>query len=84
MNITKLMATNVSLKTINVLLQVMEMYGNEFSVSYRTMGKKLGMTHENVRYHFLLLEKAGFVKSEKSKTHQHLHHLNMDKIKELL
>lgn len=78
------MAAEVSLKTINVLLQVMELYGNEFSVSYRTMGKKLGMTHENVRYHFQLLEKAGFVKCEKSKTRQHLHHLNMDKIKELL
>ena len=54
-----LIHSGLTMANVNVLCSVIERYGKEIRLSYRDIGEDLGMTYENVRYHFMALEKLG-------------------------
>lgn len=73
----------ITLSNMLALCKVIEAYGYKFSMSYKQIGNSIGMTYENVRYHFKKLEEVGLISIEHSSTRRLVCNINEDKIKEL-
>lgn len=78
-----LIQSGLTMANVNVLCSVIERYGKEIRLSYRDIGEDLGMTYENIRYHFKALEKLGYLTIEKRSTRKFVFHINMEKANEL-
>lgn len=74
----------LTLTNVLVLCKVVEAYGYDFSVSYKQIGKYIGVSYECVRLHFVKLEKVGLISIEHSSTRKLVCHINEDKVNELL
>ena len=53
-------------------------------MSYRDIGEILGMSYDNVRYHFKALEEDGVIVIEKVNCRKMVFHINMEKAKALV
>lgn len=61
-NVVQSGLTNANL---SVLFRIFVISEHITYMSFRGIGEWLGMNHENVRYHFKALEKAGYLTIEK-------------------
>lgn len=79
----RLIKSGLTLANVNVLSSVVNKYGYDIRLSYRDMGYDLGMTYENIRYHFKALEKLGYLTIEKRSAQKFVFHINKEKANEL-
>ena len=79
----RLIKSGLTLANVNVLSSVVNKFGYNIRLSYRDMEYDLGMTYENIRYHFKALEKLGYLTIEKRSTRKFVFHINMEKANEL-
>lgn len=69
---------------LRVLTRICEIGESISNMSYRDIGKMLGMSYENVRYHFKALERNGYLTIEKQSAKKFVFHINVEKLKELI
>lgn len=79
----KILESYASKKSMKFLFELLKMGESFCYMSYRELGEKLDMSHENARKHCAALEKAGYIKIEKLSKRRQIFSLNMDKIKSL-
>lgn len=79
-----LLKKGLTVSDLNLLSEVIKVYGYYFNVSYRNIGAKVNMTYENVRYHFKKLEKVGLISIEHSSTRKLVCRIKKEKVNELL
>ena len=82
-NDTAVIESGLTNANLNVLLRISVIGERITYMSFRDIGKWLGMNYENVRYHFKAFEKADYLTIEKVNSRRLLFHLNMKKVKEL-
>ena len=82
---TKLSLKGMSYTTMTLLSKVAQMYGYVLeNKSYRILGQKIGMSHDNVKYHFHKLERCGYLKIERHGNKAMSVYLDKDKVNQLL
>lgn len=84
-NAYPLIKSGLTTANVIVLSSIIEKFGNEIRyMSYRDLGQELCMVDENVRYHFMALEKAGYLTIEKQSARKFVFHINRKKLEELI
>lgn len=73
--------TRSNLRVLSRICKINETISN---MSYRNIGEILGMSYENVRYHFKALEVCGIMTIEKVNSRKVIFHINMKKAKALV
>lgn len=68
---------------VKILSDLVEKLGYDIKYSYRDIGHELDTTHENIRYHFRILEKLGYLTIEKRSPKKFVFHINKEKVNEL-
>lgn len=80
-----LIKSGLSIANAMFLFRLCSEIGEDITyMSFRDIGNKLGMTYENVRYHFAKLQKRGFITIEKVNSRKAFYHINMEKVNKLL
>lgn len=68
-----------------VLLVVIKKFGKKIEYrSYKNLGNTLGMSYENVRYHFKILAAHGFLTIEKKSPRKLVFYIDVEKAKRLI
>lgn len=79
-----LIQSGLTLANVKVLFRVINEIGEKVAfLSYKDIGEKLGMSYETVRYHFIALEKCGYLTIEKINAKRSAYHIKMAEAKKL-
>lgn len=83
-NVLKVKQNGLSLQALVTLAQLVEIYGDAFSVSYGEMGRHLEMSYEGVRKQLYKLACTGLVVMKHSSTRRTSYRVNMDMFNKLV
>lgn len=83
-NISKSKEQKLPLSALVTLAQLVEIYGDTFSVSYGEMSRHLEMSYEGVRKQLRKLACTGLVVMKQSSTRRTSYRVNMDMFNELV
>lgn len=78
-----LIRSGLTMANVKTLTEVIEKLGYDVKCSYRDIGDELNVTYENIRYHFRILEKLGYLTIEKRSPKKFVFHINKEKVNEL-